>query len=340
MHLDDVRTPALVLDLEVFERNVATMSAVRPSARLRPHVKAFKSTAMARRLAEAGHRSFCCATLREIEGMIEAGLTDDLLLANETLDTDRLRAISESTQITIAVDSPETLKVAIDAGVASILIDIDVGLPRCGCSPEEGSALASTARDSGLDVRGVMGYEGHLMHWTNRDDQRFEVDRSMQILVAAQRLVGGLTSAGGTGTYDFHADTDEVQAGSYVMMDTHYQQVGLPFEQAAFVLATVISVSRGETSWFVIDAGLKALGMDHGDPSLGPGSPNGSIFFVSDEHTTILCSDDTFPAVGDPLVLMPAHIDPTAAKHHSYEVVNNLASGTIVDSWPIDLRGW
>ncbi|HKY66045.1 MAG TPA: alanine racemase, partial [Acidimicrobiales bacterium] len=104
MRLADLRTPALVVDRAAFDRNVATMAAQRPGDRLRPHVKAFKSTALAHRLAAAGHRTFCCATAREVEGMAAAGLGHDLLLANEVLDAGRLGAVAASgARVTVAV---------------------------------------------------------------------------------------------------------------------------------------------------------------------------------------------------------------------------------------------
>ena len=163
MHIDEVPTPALVVELTTLDRNIDTMAAARPGAALRPHVKAFKSTSLARHVAErAGHRSFCCATLREMEGLVAAGLGEDLLLANETLDVARLADLVDRSagRVTVAVDSHETIEVAARAGSA-VLVDVDVGLPRCGCLPEDAGRLAERALALGLEVRGVMGYEGH-----------------------------------------------------------------------------------------------------------------------------------------------------------------------------------
>src|SRR5262245_12588088 len=140
MHVDELPTPALTVDLDRLDANISRMSAAWPGARLRPHVKAFKSTALARRLTEAGHRTFCGATMRELAGLAAAGLGDDLLLANEVVDTPRLRALVDGApdaRITVAVDSHETIDVAARAGVREVLIDVDVGMPRCGCRPDE-----------------------------------------------------------------------------------------------------------------------------------------------------------------------------------------------------------
>jgi D-serine deaminase-like pyridoxal phosphate-dependent protein len=133
--LGEIPTPALVVERGAFDHNVRTMAKAHPGARLRPHVKAFKSTALAAELAQAGHRGFCCATIKEVEGMAAAGLGHDLLLANEVLDATRLGAIAEAGagRVTVAVDSPETVDAAAAGGVPEVLIDVNVGLPRCGC---------------------------------------------------------------------------------------------------------------------------------------------------------------------------------------------------------------
>ncbi len=332
--VDELPTPALVVDRPAFERNLATMSAARPGANLRPHVKAFKSTAIGRRLDSAGHRAFCAATITELEGMAAAGLGHDLLLANEVLDCRRLGVLAEAgARITVAVDSPETVDAAADGGVAEVLIDVEVGLPRCGCLVDEAGALAERARARGLVVRGVMGYEGHLMMVADPDERRSRVERSMTKLLTAHEAVGGdIVSAGGTGTFAVNTWATEIQAGSYLLMDTQYTTLEVPFELALSVLATVISVSP--KGWFVADAGLKSLGMDHGNPSC----PTAEVRFCSDEHTTLgPVEDGAMPAVGDRVWLHPAHVDPTVAKHPRMWVVDG---DDVVDCWDVDLRHW
>ncbi len=335
MNVQDLKTPALVIDAASLTHNIDTMAARRPGGRLRPHVKAFKCTELARTVAsQGGHHGFCCATLREMEGMAAAGLGTDLLLANETLDADRLAALvnDSGARVTVAVDSPETIDVAATAG-AEVLIDVDVGLPRCGCLPERAGALADLARHKGLEVRGVMGYEGHTVANPQRTERSAGVEESMASLRRALEDVGGgITSAGGTGTFDMHTDTDEVQAGSYLLMDTHYERLDLPFRLALGLEVTVLSVS--EKGWFVIDCGLKSLGMDHGEPTV----PGFEVFFCSDEHTTVLSGDDgRRPRVGDRLRVLPAHVDPTVAYH---EAIHLTEGEEVLESWPVDLRGW
>jgi D-serine deaminase-like pyridoxal phosphate-dependent protein len=158
----------------------------------------------------------------------------------------------------------------------------------------------------------------------------------MELLRRAHDDVGGpVTSAGGTGTFDLHAWASEVQAGSYLLMDTHYDRLGLPFDLALTVAVTVVSTSPTK-GWGVVDAGLKSFGMDHGNPDL----PGWNVFFCSDEHTTFLPhadGDGGLPAVGARLMMLPAHVDPTVAYHDRMYVVHGE---DVVDVWPVDLRNW
>jgi D-serine deaminase-like pyridoxal phosphate-dependent protein len=325
--LHDLPTPALCVEADALEHNLRTMAAARPGAGLRPHVKAHKCTALARRQVELGHRGLTCATVREMEGLAAAGLGHDLLLANEVLDVRRLGRLDA--RVTVAVDSEETIAAAAAGGVREVLIDVNVGLPRCGCAAEQAGALAAAARRAGLEVRGVMGYEGHAMPVEERGAREGAVGEAMAKLAAAHADVGGeVISAGGTGSYDLNRLATEIQAGSYALMDTSYARLGLPFRQALFVEATVLSVAP---AYAVADCGLKALALDHGDPEIA----GARVWFCSDEHVTF--APDAPVRVGDRVRVRPAHVDPTVAKHERLHVVEGE---TVLESWPIDLRGW
>src|SRR5262249_7396135 len=157
-----------------------------------------------------------CATIREVEGMAAAALGDDLLLANEVVDARRLGALRA--RVTVAVDSEATIAAAAAGGVREVIIDVNVGLPRCGCRPEDAGRLADRARAQGLTVRGVMGYEGHAVGVDDRATRARLTGEAMQLLLPAHALVGGeLISAGGTGTYDCNVWANEIQAGSYAL---------------------------------------------------------------------------------------------------------------------------
>lgn len=333
MHIEDLSTPALVIDIDVLDANIGAMGRLHPGAALRPHVKAFKSTALARRLDAAGHHTFCAATPREILGLAEAGLGADLLLANEVVDPARLEALAAcDARVTVAVDSTETIDAAANAGLREVLIDVDVGCVRCGCAPGDAGRLADHARSRGLVVRGVMGYEGQSMMAPDalRADQ---VAEAMGRLLAVHDEVGGeVVSGGGTGTCVENTFVTELQAGSFTLMDTDYAAQGLPFGLALGVWCTVVSVNR--RGWAVADGGLKALGMDHGNPNVD----GHEVVYFSDEHVTFVPDPDSGPLrVGDRVRVWPAHVDPTVAYHERFHVVRD---GEVVDVWAIDLRGW
>jgi len=327
--IHELTTPALIVDADALQHNLRTMAVALPGTRMRPHVKAHKCTALGRLQAAQGHETFCCATVREVVGMAEAGLGYDLLLANETLDGRRLAPLEA--RVTVAVDSDATIDAAAAVGGAlhEVLIDVNVGLPRCGCDPNDAGRLADLARSRGLIVRGVMGYEGHAVGMDDRDVRRQLCEAAMEQLLVAHRAVGGdIISAGGTGTYDINVWANEIQAGSYALMDTAYGKLGLPFVQALWVWSTVISVSP---AYAVADCGLKSLGMDHGNPTV----EHGSVWFCSDEHTTF--GSEAPLRVGNRVRVIPAHIDPTIAYHERMHLVSG---DRVVETWPIDLRGW
>ena len=338
MKISDLITPALIADSKVLDANITTMAAKRPGRALRPHVKAFKSTAMAKKLVEAGHETFCCATIRELEGMVKAGLGNDLLLANETLDARRIGDLlaTGKCRITIAVDSLETIAAAAAAGVQEVLIDVNVGLQRCGCSPDEAGFLSEKAKAAGLQVRGVMGYEGHLMHDPDMHRRTEKTQESMKQLIFAHENVGGdVISGGGTGTWECNQTVTELQAGSYVLMDGDYSNLGLPFKEGLLLLTTVISTSK--SGYAVLDGGLKALSVDSGNPKL---LGEGEVMFCSDEHTTITNGSWS---VGQKVGLRPSHIDPTISKHESIYLVEEIEESLdaeLIETLKIDLRGW
>jgi D-serine deaminase-like pyridoxal phosphate-dependent protein len=285
-----------------------------------------------------GHHTFTCATPREVVGMAAAGWGDDLLLANEVLDPDRLSrmaAAQGNARVTIAVDSAETIDAAANAGLREVLVDVNIGLPRCGCSVDDAGRIADLARARGLTVRGVMGYEGHLMMVDDREVQREKVEAAIDLLLTAHEIVGGdIVSSGGTGTHHLHHRVTEVQAGSYALMDTQYGRMGHPFVQACYVVGTVVSASP---KYAVADVGLKAMGMDHGNPLVETLDGQGTdVWFLSDEHVTFVPHAGV-AEVGDRVLVVPAHIDPTMAMH---EVAWLVMGELVIDRWSIDLRGW
>jgi D-serine deaminase-like pyridoxal phosphate-dependent protein len=328
VHTQGLQTPALLLEADALEHNLATPAAALPGPRLRPHVKAHKCTSLAARQGALGHRGFTCATIREMEGLAAAGLGEDLLLANEVLDATRLGHLDA--RVTVAVDSPETVAAAARGGVPEVVIDVNVGMPRCGIPPDRAGEVAELARARGLRVRGVMGYEGHVVAIPERGLREERTREAMELLLQAHAQVGGeLISGGATGTYDLNTWVTEVQAGSYVLMDTAYAKLDLPFRQALQIQARVISVSVD--GYAVADCGLKALGMDHGNPDVA----GGTVMYVADEHVVFVPDEPV--AVGEVVRVLPAHCDPTMALHERVHVVSG---DEVLETWPVDLRGW
>jgi D-serine deaminase-like pyridoxal phosphate-dependent protein len=352
--LAEVPTPALIVDAGALDRNIARMARffADGACRLRPHVKAHKTPAIARRQLAAGScTGLTCATVLEAEAV--AGFCDDILIANELVTADkcgRAAALAASRRITVAVDSPEGLDaVAVAARSAGttlgVLVDLNVGQMRCGVLPGDAALALATraARTPGVELRGVMGYEGHVQPVRERAEREAQARRAMQGLVdtAAQLRGAGLpcdiVSAGGTGTFDISGrvpGVTEIQAGSYALMDTDYGDVGVPFEQAFFVLGTV--VSRPAPDRCVADAGHKSTTKDHGLPRVY-GIDGATVTSLNDEHATIAIPPASSIRVGDRIRLVPSHTDPTMNLH---DVVYAFEGDRVVDVWPVSARGY
>jgi D-serine deaminase-like pyridoxal phosphate-dependent protein len=352
--ISEIPTPALLIDLPAMERNVQRMAEffAEGPCKLRPHFKAHKTPEIARRQLAAGScTGLTCATVGEAE--IGAAFCNDILIANEVIGAGkcaRVAALAGSIDLKIAVDSEAGLRETAAAATAAattigILVDVDVGLPRCGVPPGEPAlALARlVASTSGLELRGVMGYEGHVVGIDDREKRTAGATTAMEKLISTAHMLREagqpceIVSAGGTGTYDITGRTEgvtEIQAGSYVLMDTAYAKLDIPFEQAFSVLGTVIS--RPRPGLCVTDSGHKACTEDHGNPDVRD-LPGASVLFLSDEHATIGIPADSGIKVGDHIRLWPSHIDPTINLHDVFYVLDGDA---VVDVWPIAARGY
>ena len=356
MKVREIPTPALVVDLPAMERNIKRLAdfyADGPT-KLRPHFKAHKTPAIARRQLAAGSCSgLTVATVGEAELCADEAITNDILIANEVLGpgkAERVATLAQRVDIKVAVDSDAALddlaRAAQAAGVEiGVLVDVNVGMPRCGIAHGEPALmLAKRAADTaGIRLRGLMGYEGHVVGLPERSEREPRAQKAMERLIETMRLVreAGLpcdiVSAGGTGTYDITGRIEgitEVQAGSYVLMDTAYDKLGLPFEKALSLHTTVLSRPRAEQC--ATDGGLKAASVDHGNPEV-KGIEGASVLFLSDEHATIALPPDSAIAPGDRLELWPSHIDPTINQH---DVLFAAEGEDVVDVWPVAARGY
>ncbi|HEX5108547.1 MAG TPA: DSD1 family PLP-dependent enzyme [Vicinamibacterales bacterium] len=362
MFVSDIPTPALVIDAAALDRNIRRMAAFFAGGpcRLRPHFKAHKTPEIARRQLAAGScAGLTCATVGEAE--VVASLCDDILIANEVIGAAKCarvaataRALHDSrggsAAVTVAVDSRtglEQLAAAARAAgvVVGVLVDINVGQNRCGvASADEALDLARQATTfAGLALRGVMGYEGHAQPLRERQSREEAAGGAMRTLVAvAERLRSAglpceIVSAGGTGTFDLSGrvkGVTEIQAGSYALMDADYAGVGVPFEQAVWVLGTV--VSRPAADRCVADCGHKSATKDHGMPVVH-GIPGAAISALNDEHAVIALPIDSPVRVGDRVRLVPSHVDPTSNLHDVFFVIDG---DLVVGTWPIEGRGY
>ena len=352
--LNEIPTPALLVDVPAMERNIRRMAdflAAGP-CRLRPHFKAHKTPEIAKRQLAAGSCvGLTCATVSEAE--VAAGMSRDILLANEAIGADkceRIAALARRISITVAVDSRAGIaalqRAAQNAGTSiGVVVDLDVGQHRCGVNPGENAvALARViATTEGLHLRGVMGYEGHLMPVADRQEREAAAKAAMRALVATASLLRAeglpceLVSCGGTGTFDISSRVDgvtEIQAGSYVLMDSDYGRLGLPFEQALWIVGTVIS--RPDATRCVVDAGHKSMTKDHGLPAI-PGIKGATVVSLNDEHATVTIPADASIEVGERIVLQPSHVDPTMNLH---DVVYAVDGDQLIGVWPIAARGY
>ncbi|MEX0683075.1 MAG: alanine racemase [Dehalococcoidia bacterium] len=352
--LADIPTPALVLGLAAMQRNIERMAEFfrEGGCKLRPHFKAHKTTEIAKRQLAAGSCSgLTCATVAEAE--VAATFCNDLLIANEVIGPDKVARVADIAanggDMKIAIDSAEGLAQIAAAAQArgvevGVIVDVNVGMPRCGVAPEAAAELAQRAAETpGVRLRGLMGYEGHAVGIPERDKREHVARGSMDRLLAAATglhdagLPCEIVSAGGTGTYDITGRIEgitEIQAGSYVLMDTAYGKLDMPFERAMWVLGTVISTPS--PTLCVLDSGHKACTEDHGNPDV-EGIEGATVLFLSDEHASIILPPDAGISIGDRMRLVPSHIDPTINLHDVFYVFDG---DQVVDVWPITARGY
>ncbi|MGH9427231.1 MAG: alanine racemase [Terriglobia bacterium] len=281
----ELDTPALLLDLDCMESNLKQMAGFlsHTPAKLRPHFKNHRIPALAQRQITAGAIGMTCAKLRQAELLVGHGIKS-ILIANEIAGEGKIKQfveLSQQADVIVAVDNE---KVVADMARlsrnqntrVSVLVDIDVGLKRCGVTTAEAALrLAQAAVERGLKFHGVMGYEGHLQPIVPGAEKERTVRSSMQLLTDAKNRIESagisapIVSCGGTGTYSIMASfpgVTEIQAGSYLLMDSWYHPYAPEFKLALSLLVTVISKTPGER--VIVDAGVKALSGERGMPSV------------------------------------------------------------------------
>jgi len=348
MIIVELLTPALVVDLDAFEANLAAAEALVQGTgkRLRPHFKTHRTPEMALRQLGPATTSLTCATVGEAEVLVHAGVRD-VLIANEVVTETKLNTVARlaaEARISIAIDAAEPLivlaRAARRAGASvDVLIDLDIGLNRCGVRTiQDTCALAElAARTPGVRFAGLMGYEGRIRQSTP--------DRAARIATAYARLAevkaaleakgysAGAVSSAGTATLREALNDPvitEIQAGTYALMEPDIEDLGLPFRPAVSVIGTVISRSEGRV---VLDVGRRSVSADRGLPlSL---HPQAEVIGLNDEHA-ILTWTGELPELGEQVPLRPTQNRTTFNLHDAVWAVRD---NRIIDCWPVSARG-
>jgi D-serine deaminase-like pyridoxal phosphate-dependent protein len=363
-----IDTPALVIDLDAMEKNLAAMAAFARAhgVHLRPHAKMHKSAAIARLQLAAGAAGVCVQKTSEGEALADAGIAD-IYISNEVVDPAKLArvaALARRVRLAIAVDSVEGVErlaaaVAAAGSTIEVFVEVDVGHGRCGAPAAAAGQLAQRVvahapPEGGLRFAGVQAYHGAAQHLRDAAEREAASHHAAALARAAQASIGALgiacplVTGAGTGTFAYDAASGiwgELQAGSYLFMDRDYAAnaptPGAPrFEHALFVKSQVMS--RG-AAHAVVDAGHKSHAIDSGLPRVWQRELD--FFNGGDEHGVVRARTGAaglaeLPALGATVWLVPGHCDPTVNLHSHYVAVRGgLAGGTVAAVWPIEARG-
>jgi 3-hydroxy-D-aspartate aldolase len=357
--VEDIDTPALVLELDAFERNLRTLadSVKGKSVRVRPHAKTHKCPEIAKRQIAHGAIGVCCQKVSEAEALIDGGV-QDVLVSNEVVGAPkiaRLAQLSKRAHVGVCVDHPDNLA-ALQAAVEhagaklDVYIELEVGMRRCGVAPGPAAVEMARAisRSKNLRFAGLQAYHGRAQHMRTLEQRHAAIESAAQHVFEMKRLLEKagipcpIVTGAGSGTYMLETEAgawDELQPGSYIFMDVDYAKnewaAPLPrFEHALFVLATVMSRPAADRA--IVDAGLKASSVDSGLPLVW--RRDGLTYRgASDEHGWIeLAPGVQSPALGEKLFLIPGHCDPTVNLYDWYVCVRNNRVEAV---WPITARG-
>ena len=361
MQKTELDTPALLIDLDKMEANIQTMADffTTVNAMLRPHVKTHKTPIISHKQIAAGAIGVTCAKLGEAEAVIHAGVRD-VLIANQVVGSHkiaRLINLARHSEIMVAVDNPQNVRDISAAAAAKgvtvrMLVEVNVGMNRCGVeSGKPALELAKQIRQSpNLKFEGLMGYEGHTVAKPDLKEREANVREAMQHLIDAKHYLEkhgvevSIMSGGGTGTFNITGsipEMTEVQAGSYIFMDSTYRNVegvGEQFDCSLSVLATV--VSRPAPDRIIVDTGLKVLAKEFGIPQ-PIGITGVEMTGLSEEHGTLKfvgqVSDTDVPLTpGDKIEILPTHCCTTVNLHDRYYGIRN---GIVESVWDIAARG-
>jgi 3-hydroxy-D-aspartate aldolase len=359
----EIPTPALLLDLDRFERNVAKMAAhvTAVGKKLRPHSKTHKCPEIARRQIAAGAVGICCAKVGEAEVMAESGIRN-MLITTEVVGPEKigrlLGVLERAPETLVVVDNPDNVRelgqaMARAGKVLNVLVDVDVGGRRTGVQPGEPAVHVArmVTLETALNLRGLQGYAGHCAHVPGYANRRKTSHRWMNRLMKTRDLFekNGLpveiVSGGSSGTFNIDCDLKgltELQSGSYCVMDLDYRRIGGKgggdyddFEMALTVQTTVVSVPTREMA--MVDGGLKAFSTDKPFVPEAVECPGVTYSWAGDEHGRLMVSEEgRLPALGQLIEFFPPHCDPTI---NLYDRIYAMRGQSVEAVWDIAGRG-
>lgn len=360
MPIDQVDTPALLIDLDVFERNMKRMQYRMDQAeiRLRPHAKTHKCAPIAHQQIALGAVGICCQKVSEAEALAFTGVPD-IMVTNQVIGTrkvERLAALARRIKLSVCVDDAENVRDLAAAAerndvTLDVMVEIDVGANRCGVAPGIGAIELVRLVDNAKNLRfiGLQAYQGSAQHIRSFGDRRMAIQRATELTrntldtLNQHGYVCRVVAGGGTGTHLFESTSgvyNEIQAGSYIFMDADYGknlneagEYDHEFDNSLFVLTSIMSRTRENLA--VVDAGLKSMSFESGLP-LVYGESGISYAAASDEHGCLEVRPDSSVRLGDKLKLIPGHCDPTVNLHDWFVCVR----GNFVKAlWPVTARG-
>jgi D-serine deaminase-like pyridoxal phosphate-dependent protein len=356
--LASVDTPALLLDLDAFDRNLARMQSAADAAgvALRPHAKAHKCPAIALAQIARGARGICCQKASEALPFLQAGITD-IHISNEVVGivkARRLASMARHGRFSVCVDDPSQVDILAHAAAEEgsrlgVFIEVNIGQDRCGVNDAAAALrlLEAISKHTELAFAGLQAYHGGLQHLRSQSERQLAVVRASVQTTAFVEALGGrgvpcpTVTGAGTGSVEFDLAQGvytEVQPGSYIFMDGDYgrnEQGGLRFEQSLFVATAVMSDRR--EGQIIVDAGLKSLAVDSGLPSVW-GEPGLRYAAANDEHGIVQRTEAgaSRPPLGSLLRLVPGHCDPTLNLH---DHLVGYRGDRVECVWPVSSRG-
>lgn len=350
MKIQQLDTPALILDKQIFDQNRRTMQKLmqQTNMQFRPHYKSHRCPAIAKLQLQDGAKGITCAKLGEAEDLAECGV-EDILIANQIVQPQKLAraaALAGKCRLTLCVDCAQNV-LALEKALAAqsntlyCLIEYEVGMGRCGVEThDEVLALAKLIHNQPhLRFEGIQAYAGQMSHEMNlqtRQQVTQAVEQDLSLLKAKLEKASlplKEISGGSTGMIELKPRTSiytEMQCGSYLFMDRSYQQMNLCFRNALFLLTTVVSTKADR---IVTDGGTKSLGMDQGDPVFV--GYEGLPVRMSEEHGQVSAPGHTCN-IGDQIRYIPGHCCTTINSHDRIYLVDG---DDVVDVWPVSSRG-